>query len=67
MTTMNPDQSREFSKAVLEAAGVSPEHVEADSLAVSIEGAATEATVTWRGVATIPRETLSEILERVTG
>lgn len=61
-TTMNPEASRAFGRAVLEAAGVPEQHVLADSLNVEFDHGDSMARVTWQSGARVPVETIKRIL-----
>jgi hypothetical protein len=63
---MNPEASRRFGEAVLEAVGASDEHVLDGTVVVEIDSSSSSTgSVRWESGARISREKLAEILEGV--
>lgn len=60
---MDPEKSRRFSRAVLEAVGANDEHILDGTLVVEIDSSSNMGSVRWESGARISREKLAEITE----
>lgn len=60
--TMNPEASRKFGKAVLEAAHATERHVLDGSLKVEFDHSDAMARVSWESVAMVPVEDIKRIM-----